>query len=62
MRTLLEIARTHLANWYLFIGNPDDPDQMADMLACSPITKSTRSAPAAGYPECQRRARGAGRI
>lgn len=39
MRTLLEIARTHLANWYLFIGNPDDPDQMADMLACSPITK-----------------------
>ncbi len=39
MRTLLEIARTHLANWHLFVGNPDDPDQMADKLACSPITK-----------------------
>jgi dipeptidyl aminopeptidase/acylaminoacyl peptidase len=40
MRTLPEIARPHLANnWHLFVGNPDDPDQLADMLARSPITK-----------------------
>jgi dipeptidyl aminopeptidase/acylaminoacyl peptidase len=30
----------HLANnWHLFVGNPDDPEQLADMLARSPITK-----------------------
>ncbi|MGV0627703.1 alpha/beta fold hydrolase [Mycolicibacter minnesotensis] len=40
MRTLPEIARPHLANnWHLFVGNPDDPEQLADMLARSPITK-----------------------
>lgn len=40
MRTLPEIARPHLANnWHLFVGNPDDPGQLADMLARSPITK-----------------------
>ncbi|MFI5507950.1 S9 family peptidase [Mycobacterium sp. NPDC051804] len=40
MRTLPEIARPHLANnWHLFVGNPDDPAQLADMLARSPITK-----------------------
>ena len=40
MRTLPEIARPHLANnWHLYVGNPDDPDQLADMLARSPITK-----------------------
>ena len=40
MRTLPEIARPQLANnWHLFVGNPDDPDQLADMLARSPITK-----------------------
>ncbi|MFN6552316.1 alpha/beta fold hydrolase [Mycolicibacterium septicum] len=40
MRTLPEIARPHLANnWHLFVGNPDDPDQLADMLSRSPITK-----------------------
>ncbi|MGU3498091.1 S9 family peptidase [Mycobacterium sp. C31M] len=40
MRTLPEIARPHLANnWHLFVGNPEDPDQLADMLARSPITK-----------------------
>jgi dipeptidyl aminopeptidase/acylaminoacyl peptidase len=40
MRTLPAIARPHLANnWHLFVGNPDDPDQEADMLARSPITK-----------------------
>ena len=40
MRTLPAIARPHLANnWHLFVGNPDDPEQEADMLARSPITK-----------------------
>ncbi|MGW4096658.1 alpha/beta fold hydrolase [Mycobacterium sp. NPDC004974] len=40
MRTLPVIARPHLANnWHLFVGNPDDPEQEADMLARSPITK-----------------------
>lgn len=40
MRTLPEIARPHLANnWHLFVGDPDDPDQLADMLSRSPITK-----------------------
>jgi dipeptidyl aminopeptidase/acylaminoacyl peptidase len=40
MRTLPAIARPHLANnWHLFVGNPDDPAQEADMLARSPITK-----------------------
>ena len=40
MRTLPEIARPHLANnWHLFVGDPDDPEQVADMLARSPITK-----------------------
>jgi dipeptidyl aminopeptidase/acylaminoacyl peptidase len=40
MRTLPATARRHLANnWHLFVGNPDDPAQEADMLARSPITK-----------------------
>lgn len=40
MRTLPEIARPHLANnWHLFVGNPDIPEELADMLARSPITK-----------------------
>ncbi|MET0457094.1 MAG: S9 family peptidase [Mycobacterium sp.] len=40
MRTLPEVARPHLANnWHLFVGHPDDPDQLADMLARSPITR-----------------------
>jgi dipeptidyl aminopeptidase/acylaminoacyl peptidase len=40
MRTLPAIARPHLANnWHLFVGNPDDREQEADMLARSPITK-----------------------
>lgn len=40
MRTLPEVARPHLANnWHRFVGNPDDPEQRADMLARSPITK-----------------------
>jgi dipeptidyl aminopeptidase/acylaminoacyl peptidase len=40
MRTLPATARPHLANnWHLFVGNPDDPAQEADMLARSPITR-----------------------
>ena len=40
MRTLPVIARPHLANnWHLFVGDPADPEQEADMLARSPITK-----------------------
>lgn len=40
MQTLPVIARPHLANnWHLFVGNPDDPQQRADMLARSPITR-----------------------
>ena len=40
MRTLPVIARPHLANnWYLYVGNPEDPEQEADMLARSPITR-----------------------
>ena len=26
-------------NWYAYVGDPDDPDDLADMLARSPITK-----------------------
>ncbi len=40
MRTLPPMARPHLANnWHLFVGDPSDPEQEADMLARSPITK-----------------------
>lgn len=40
MRTLPIIARPHLANnWHLFVGDPADPEQEADMLARSPITR-----------------------
>lgn len=40
MRTLPEVARPHLANnWHLFVGDPNDPVQEADMLARSPITR-----------------------
>jgi hypothetical protein len=40
MRTLPAVARPHLANnWHLFVGNPDVPEQEADMLARSPITR-----------------------
>ena len=40
MRTLPPTARPHLANnWHLYVGNPDDPEQEADMLARSPITR-----------------------
>lgn len=40
MRTLPPIARPHLTNnWHAYVGDPDDPDQLADMMARSPITK-----------------------
>ncbi len=43
MRTLPEVARPHLANnWHLFVGDPDDPEQRADMLARSPISHVDR--------------------
>ena len=40
MKTLPVVARPHLANnWHLFVGDPSDPEQEADMLARSPITR-----------------------
>ncbi len=40
MRTLPPFARPHLANnWHAYVGDPDDPDQLADMMARSPIAK-----------------------
>jgi dipeptidyl aminopeptidase/acylaminoacyl peptidase len=40
MRTLPPTARPHLANnWHLFVGDPSDPEQEADMLARSPISR-----------------------
>ncbi|MBS1691120.1 MAG: S9 family peptidase [Actinobacteria bacterium] len=40
MRTLPNVARPFLANnWHLFVGDPSDPEQEADMLARSPITR-----------------------
>ena len=40
MRTLPPAARPHLANnWHLYVGNPDEPEQQADMLARSPIIR-----------------------
>ncbi|WNG90506.1 S9 family peptidase [Mycobacterium sp. ITM-2016-00317] len=40
MRTLPPVGRPHLANnWHLYVGDPDDPEQLADMMARSPITR-----------------------
>ncbi|MBP2366945.1 S9 family peptidase [Pseudonocardia parietis] len=40
MRTLPPFARPAMAsNWYAYVGDPDDPDQAADMLARSPISR-----------------------
>ncbi|GAS86411.1 S9 family peptidase [Mycolicibacterium brisbanense] len=40
MRTLPNVARPFLAtNWHMYVGDPNDPQQEADMLARSPITK-----------------------
>jgi dipeptidyl aminopeptidase/acylaminoacyl peptidase len=39
MRTLPEFVKPSMINnWYLYVGDPDDPEQLADMLARSPIT------------------------
>ena len=41
MKTLPAAARPHLANnWHLYVGDPDDPEQLADMLSRSPITRA----------------------
>ncbi|MEZ0341984.1 alpha/beta fold hydrolase [Mycobacterium sp. pV006] len=40
MRTLPNVARPFLANnWHRYVGDPSDPEQEADMLARSPITR-----------------------
>jgi dipeptidyl aminopeptidase/acylaminoacyl peptidase len=40
MRTLPPIARPHLANnWHAYVGDPSDPERLADMMARSPITR-----------------------
>ncbi|OFJ52937.1 S9 family peptidase [Mycolicibacterium grossiae] len=40
MRTLPPFVRPNLANnWHLFVGDPSDPEQEADMLARSPISR-----------------------
>ncbi|MDV3128914.1 S9 family peptidase [Mycobacterium sp. 21AC1] len=40
MRTLPNVGRRFLAtNWHLYVGDPSDPKQEADMLARSPITR-----------------------
>jgi dipeptidyl aminopeptidase/acylaminoacyl peptidase len=40
MRTLPPVARPHLANnWHAYVGDPNDPGQLADMMARSPITR-----------------------
>lgn len=39
LRTIPPFSKPHVANdWHLFVGDPDDPEQEADMLARSPIT------------------------
>ncbi|MET0699285.1 MAG: S9 family peptidase [Mycobacterium sp.] len=43
MRTVPPAVKPYLANnWYLFVGDPADPEQEADMLARSPITMVDR--------------------
>ncbi|WP_067844444.1 S9 family peptidase [Nocardia lijiangensis] len=43
LRTIPSFAKPHTANnWHLFVGDPDDPEQKADMLARSPITHVDR--------------------
>ena len=40
MRTLPPFVKPMMAaNWYAYVGDPDDPEQLADMLARSPIAK-----------------------
>ncbi|MFF1713165.1 alpha/beta fold hydrolase [Streptomyces sp. NPDC058268] len=43
LATLPEFARPGLLNnWYLYAGDPSDPDQQADLLARSPISRVDR--------------------
>ncbi len=43
LRTLPPFGRAYFAaNWYRYVGNPDDPAQEADMRARSPITMVDR--------------------
>ena len=40
MRTMPEFVKLQMSsNWYLYVGDPEDPVQEADMLARSPITR-----------------------
>ncbi|WP_342791078.1 alpha/beta hydrolase family protein [Streptomyces montanus] len=40
LQTVPEFVRPHLINnWYLFAGNPDDPEQEAELRARSPISR-----------------------
>jgi dipeptidyl aminopeptidase/acylaminoacyl peptidase len=40
MRTAPAVAQPHMANnWHLYVGDPDVPEQLADMAARSPIHK-----------------------
>ncbi|TCK27551.1 S9 family peptidase [Pseudonocardia endophytica] len=43
MRTQPDFVRPYLApNWYRYVGDPADPEQLADMRARSPITRVDR--------------------
>ena len=43
LRTVPEFAKPHLFNnWYLYAGDPDDPEQAADLWARSPISRVDR--------------------
>ncbi|MET8875029.1 S9 family peptidase [Nocardia sp. NPDC004604] len=43
LRTIPPFSKPQVANnWHLFVGDPDDPEQEADMLARSPITHVDR--------------------
>ncbi|MFF1923873.1 alpha/beta fold hydrolase [Streptomyces sp. NPDC058221] len=43
LRTVPDFAKPQLVNnWYLYAGNPDDPQQEADLLARSPISRVDR--------------------
>ncbi|MEU6844404.1 S9 family peptidase [Streptomyces sp. NPDC046716] len=43
LRSLPEFTRPSLAdNWFRFVGDPDDPEQEADMRARSPLTHADR--------------------
>jgi dipeptidyl aminopeptidase/acylaminoacyl peptidase len=40
MRTLpIQVRKFLQSNWFLYVGDPDDPDDLADMLARSPIRR-----------------------